>query len=146
MTYLRNTGLRQLIAIAFLISGLLVQVQTLYACQLMDDGPKSTCCCGVHMKDGCAMGGGCDSGPGAMAMDCCDVTVEVELQDVAVAQTTAAKLITQLDAPRPPPAVAISTEFNFALPDNSTLLEPRVDRLSWSSGTHTYLMTSRLRI
>jgi len=134
-----------MVALMFLISALSVQAQTLFACQLMDDAPKTTCCCGEHMKDGCPMGGGCDSAPGSMATDCCDVTVDVELQDVAVAET-AAKLITQLNAPQPPPAVPITTEFKLALPAHPVHPSPHDSPLPWSSGTHTYLATNRFRI
>jgi hypothetical protein len=146
MTSLRKPSLRRLIAGLFLISGLSVQVQTLFACNLMDDGPKTTCCCGEHMADGCAMGGGCGSAPGSMATGCCDVGVELELQDIAVVKTTAAKLITQLDAPQPPPAILITTEFNITQPDNPVVPNHHVYRPSWPSGTRTYLVTGRFRV
>lgn len=146
MTALRNTSLRRIVALLFLISGLSVQVQTLFACQLMDDGPKTTCCCDEHKDGGCAMGGGCDSTPGSMATDCCDVTVDVDMQDMTVAATTAAKLITHLDAPQPPPAAPVSTELKLTLPNHPVHPHPHDYSLSGSPGTQTYLVTNRFRL
>lgn len=146
MTALRNTSLRRMFALLLLIGGLSVQAQTLFACQLMDDGPKTTCCCDEPRDGGCAMGGGCGSAPGGMAADCCEVTVDVELQDVTVTATTVVKLITQLDAPQPPPAVAATTEFSFVLPDHPAHPNLHDYALAWSPGTHTYLVTNRFRL
>jgi len=89
------------------------------------------------------MSGGCLSPPGSLATGCCDVTVDIETQDTTT--TTEAKLVTQLDAPQPPPAI-------FASPRLATpplqLVNTVFEHHSppWSLGTHTYLVTNRFRI
>lgn len=143
MEFLRTKSLRRLVAIGCLISGLSIQAQTLFACDLMDAPAKTECCCGEHMKDGCAMGGGCDF---AHSGGCCDVTVDVRSQELAATATTAAKRIVGLDAPQPPTAVLIAAEFSTVLPGTTDRPTLYVLPLSWSSGTRTYLLTNRFRI
>jgi len=69
MSYLRHTSLRRLVATVFLIAGLLVQVQTLYACSLMDEVQSTECCCGEQMEKGCEVGGSCLSTDASKATD-----------------------------------------------------------------------------
>ena len=147
MDTFRKPILRRLFALVFLLSGLSVQTQTLYACNLMDGDPQTTCCCDEHLGDGCPMGGGCHTQHGGMSTGCCDITVEVDMQDAALASTTEAQLVTQLNAPQPPPALLTTTEITLALSGASagTGIEYHPPPF-WSVGTRTYLATQRLRI
>lgn len=142
MNKLRNPMLRRFFTVIFLLSSLYTQTQTLFACDLMGGGPQITCCCDEHMEKGCPMGGGCQTPPGEAPTGCCDVTVEVEMQDPAATST-----VDLLDAAQPPPAISTSAEIALALSEES-------DRTSfdfhpppsWLTGTHTYLTTQRFRI
>lgn len=139
--------LRRFFTVIFLLSALYTQTQPLFACNLTDSGPQTTCCCGEHMENGCPMGGGCHFPSGEKPTGCCDITLEVVMQDAALASTTEAQLITQLDAPQPPPAILTTTEITFALSGMSAGIgiEYHPPPL-WSAGTRTYLATQRFRI
>lgn len=139
--------LRRFFTVIFLLSGLYTQTQTLFACDLMGGGPQTTCCCDEQMEKGCPMGGGCQTPPGEAPTGCCDVTVEVEMQDPAVSSSVEVQLVDLLDAAQPPPTILTNTEITLALSGES-------DRTgfdyhpppSWLAGTHTYLITQRFRV
>ena len=146
MTILHHTTIRRFVAILFLLSSLSVQAQTLFACNLMDEAPKAECCCEDQMKSGCDMGGSCDFSNGLAVGNCCDVTVDIDTQDGVVVSSTEARLVTQLDAPQPPPTLAPEVNIVIALTELTSLPRFQYSTTSWSAGTHTYFLTNRFRI
>ncbi len=146
MVIFRGQLLRRTIATVFLLTGFFAQVQTVFACEILDGTPRSVCCCGEQMADGCAMGGGCAMPTQSPSTDCCEVSVEKPASLSATGPVTQSHTVMLLDAPQPPLAV---------LPTPFTPIDPSLDirsilyrntSLVWLAGTQTYLVTSRLRI
>ena len=147
MNKFRTSVLQQFVAVIFLMSVLYTHAQTLFACDLMDGTPKTECCCDENMEDGCPMGGGCDNAPGEIVTGCCDISVELYVQNSVVTSTLEEQLVTQLNASQPPPSVLTTTETNLDLYiEASNLRHSNNSVASWLPGTHTYFVTNRFRI
>lgn len=146
MSPFRSTLIRRVVAVLFLLTGLVSQMQMVFACELMDGPPRTVCCCGDPITDGCEMGGGCKIHDGVRTnADCCDVSID-RVSDVSAAGAVSpGSKISLLDAPQPPP-FGLSSPVPETVPvANVATLAPTIP--SWySSGTHTYLVTNRLRI
>ncbi|MGH8614919.1 MAG: hypothetical protein ACREYF_23565 [Gammaproteobacteria bacterium] len=144
MFLVRSTRVRRVLAVLFLLNGLLPQLQTLFACALMDSQPRTVCCCADPLTDGCQMGGGCtvhDSVRGSE--DCCQVLIG-KLSDVAAAGAVApcaqAGILDPLPLPTLPlPNVAVELAA-------STITRQHSIAPSYRSANNTYLITNRLRI
>jgi len=148
LSFFRQHPLRKSLWLVILFSSLLTHTQNLFACDLMDNGPQTTCCCDEDMSKGCSMGGGCDTSDNNITSGCCDVSIDVNtgLQDVATA-THFSKQILSLDAPQPPPAIIISNEFLLPVSNNPVTFAVRdYSQHVPSSGSLIYLVTSRFRI
>jgi hypothetical protein len=149
LDYIRQHPLRKGLWLIVLLGSLITQTQSLFACELMDNGPQTKCCCDEGMDKGCPMGGGCDTTDAGIVSGCCDISTKtnVGLQDVAVADSHHSKQVLLLDAPQPPPVVLTTNEILIPLPDATNALVIYDAFLSFSSpGTHTYLVTRRFRI
>jgi hypothetical protein len=152
LNYFRQHPLRKSLWLIVLFASILTQAQNIFACELMDSGPQTKCCCDEDMSKGCPMGGGCDTDipDGVTLTGCCDVStnINVGLQDVAVvADSHHNKQVTSLDAPQPPPVILTNIELFIPLSNDSNALFGTDLALSLSSpGTHTYLITNRFRI
>lgn len=149
LNYFRHHPLRKGLWLIILFGSLLSQTQNLFACDLMDSGPQTTCCCDEDMGNGCPMGGGCDTSDSGLVTGCCEVSTQVDvgLQDVAMTDSHHNKQVLSLDAPQPPPAIIITSEFLLPLSDLADKLAVNDFSISVPSpGTHTYLVTNRFRI
>jgi len=147
MNKFRTSVLRQFIAVIFLMSALYTQSQILFACDLMDGSPKTECCCGEDMEDGCPMGGGCDNAAGEIGTGCCDISVNFDVQYSVVTLTLEQQLVTQLNASQPPPSLLTTNETHFALYNEASNRRTSNNSVAfWLPGTHTYFVTNRFRI
>jgi len=142
MNMLRHPLLRRVFVTVFLLSSLLVQTQTLYACNLMDTAASPVCCCGEHMDQGCHMGGGCDSEK--MNTGCCDISVEASPYDLSMASGVDNLIVALLTAPQPPPALPVET-ITLHWPASTETYIERYALPPWLTGTHTYFSTQRIR-
>lgn len=146
MTFFRSARPQRIVALLFLLTGLLSQVQVVFACDLMGGRPGAVCCCSDDMSEGCDMGGGCPLTEG-MPTDagCCDVSVGTLSEISMGAANFAAAQVTQLEAPRPPPASAYGAIVPLAVPRIRLLsTPPRTPAPSRSAAV--YLVTNRIRI
>lgn len=144
MSLVRSTTVRRVLAVFFLLNGLLSQVHILFACELMESQPRTVCCCADPVSDGCQMGGGCKGHDGVRSSeDCCQVLID-KVSDVAAAGTVApgaqAGMLDPLQLPTLPlPSVSA------ALRASPTTRQP-IGAPSYRNGNNTYLVTNRLRI
>ncbi|VAW64416.1 hypothetical protein MNBD_GAMMA11-518 [hydrothermal vent metagenome] len=148
LNYFRHHPLRKSLWLIVLFSSLLIQTQNLFACEMMDNGVKTTCCCD-DVNNSCPMGGSCEYSENDQISGCCDVSTQINtgLQNIAVADVHHSKQILSLDAPQPPPALII--EYQVSLPLQSTIRNLVYQDFQYSaafSGTGIYSRTSRLRI
>ncbi|MGH8657493.1 MAG: hypothetical protein ACREV4_03145 [Gammaproteobacteria bacterium] len=142
MSLVRSTTARRLFAALFLLNGLLSQLQTLFACELLEGRPRTVCCCADPVSDGCQMGGGCKVHDGVPSSeDCCQVFIG-ERSDAAraVAPGAQAGMLDPLQLP------------TFSLPSATvelgasiTTRQPSIAP-SYRKANNTYLITNRLRI
>jgi len=116
LNYFRHHPLRKSLWLIILLSSLLVQSQNLFACKIMDDGVKTTCCC-EEADSHCPLenGQGKESYPSSENASCCDVSTQINigLQNTVAADVHHHKQIFSVDAPQPPPAII--TEYQTAL-------------------------------
>lgn len=147
LNHIRHHPLRKGLWLIVLLGSLLAQSQNLFACELMDSSPKTTCCCDEDMNNGCPMGGGCDLSNSDVLSGCCDVSsqVEVGLQDAVASDTHSTKQLLTLDAPQPPPAIFSTNELSLINASSSLVIKNKPLLLS-SSGTPVYRVTNRFRI
>lgn len=145
MSWMRRPIFRRLVAATFLLTGLLTQMQAVYACDLMNSRPSTACCCSTEMADGCALGGGCAQSPAPASPGCCDITLEAppSLNAAPVAPSHAVALP---DAHQPAPALP-----SYYSHELTSLQKPHTavhcdGPPTWLAGTDTYLITLRLRI
>lgn len=144
MFLVRRTSARRVLAALFLLNGLLPQLQTLFACELMDSEPRTVCCCFDPLTDGCQMGGGCKIHDGVRGSeDCCQVLIG-KLSDVAAAGAVVpgaqAGMLDPLQLPTLPlPHVAV--ELGASITTGQPIIAP-----SYRNANNTYLITKRLRI
>lgn len=150
LNYFRHHPLRKSLWLIVLLSSLLVQSQNLFACKIMDDGVKTTCCC-EEADSHCPLEDGSieDSILSSENASCCDVSVQVNigLQNTVAADVHHNKQILSLDAPQPPPTIII--EYQVFVPLKNITRNSPNKNIQYStafSGTSTYFKTRRLRI
>ncbi len=148
LNYFRQHNLRKGLWLIILFGSLLTQAQNLYACDLIDDGLQTACCCDKNMDKGCSMGGGCDASAEGLLTGCCEVstTVDVGLQDVARADSLNHKLVLLLDAPQPPPAIITSKIILPLRIISLSAVTSDQSSINPTPGNHTYLVTQRIRV
>ncbi len=147
--HFRHHPLRKGLWLIVLLGSLLTQTQSLFACDLMDSSPNTTCCCDENMNDGCPMGGGCDLSDSDILSGCCDVSTQVDvgLQNIVVSDSHQGKQVLTLDAPQPPPAILSTNELLFSISNASSALFVSSKSLSFlSPDTPLYRVTNRFRI
>lgn len=136
----RHSGYRTLLVVTTLL-GLLLQVQTAFACQMMDAaGPAKACCCGdkaTHPNP--------EPDHEPDQSPCCDFSLELSFKNIHDGSSPPLLISTQPD--HSPPVYAIPS-YTLAWSEPGTLRAPawRRDFAPARSGTHTYLATLRLRI
>ncbi|VAW69466.1 hypothetical protein MNBD_GAMMA09-1997 [hydrothermal vent metagenome] len=148
LNYFRHHPLRKSLWLIVLFSSLLIQSQNLFACEMMDNGVKTTCCCD-DASNSCPMGGGCETSQNTKMSGCCDVSTQINvgLQDIVVADAHHSKQILSLDAPQPPPAIIIEYQVSVPLQGVTRNLNYKDFQYSTAfSGTGIYTRTNRFRI
>ncbi|HEC27561.1 MAG TPA: hypothetical protein ENI67_09180 [Gammaproteobacteria bacterium] len=147
----RQHFLHKYLWLVVLFGSLVMQSEDLFACELLDSGPQTTCCCDADMSKGCLVGGGCEmtDNDKVLSNGCCEVSTQViaGIQDLAVADSHQNLQVALLAAPRPPPAPAaiIHTPASTSgISDTSNRVSP--SSLPPSYGPATYLVTQRFRI
>jgi len=128
-----------------------MQSEDLFACELLDSGPQTTCCCDADMSKGCLVGGSCEMTDNNSVIPdaCCEVSTQVNigLQNLAVADSHQNLQVAILDAPQPPPAPAAIIHIpasTSGISDTSNSVSP--SSLPPFYGPATYLVTQRFRI
>lgn len=129
--------------VAFMLLGLLLQVQTVFACQMMDhSGPVEHCCC-----DDMAANENTDEASGECSV-CCDISNELTIKaaDTDGDEPVALSSHSSLD----PPAARLAFLLVTLWPE---LVQSQPSPAIWDlkadprhPGTQTYLSTLRLRI
>jgi len=149
MSYLRSTILRRLFAVCFAVTSMTGQVQTLFACDLMDAPATTKCCCGEVMNTSCKMGGGCDHPADGPASGCCTVMQDIDtsIPDVTLSSITFIQQVDLLSSSDPPPPLLPSPGITTALSVNPAIANYRtyLSDTGQNAG-NTYLITRRLRI
>ena len=146
MNWIRGLILRRRVVMIFLLTGLIAQVQAVYACGLMDNPPSSACCCGAEMTDGCTLGGGCSESAMPVSPDCCNITLDTP-PSLTAAPVTPSHVVALLDTPQPPAALPpLSYSYGLDPPAASHAAVFGIGPPIWLAGTDTYLITLRLRI
>ena len=142
MNTLRSTHWAKMVLTVVMLCALLLQVQTVFACQMMDhSGPIEHCCCD---DDSSPMAMGNDQ---ASSMQCCEYSLNVSM-GVEVDENEPV-ILTSYSSLDPPPTTIV-----FLLvalwPELTQASQPP---LHWDlesqpahPGTSTWLSTSRLRI
>lgn len=138
--------LRRLVAAAFLLASLVVQLQVVYACALLDSTPASAeCCCDHDAGAGCAMGGSCHPSSPTPGQECCAVSIATPASPEAATRATSVPAVALLNAPQPPPALPA------APPARRAAIYRRITAVHYlppalPAGTRTYLLTQRFRV
>lgn len=128
---------------ALMLCSLLFQIQTVFACQMMDhSGPIEHCCCDVTTAN--------KSTDEALDMhsDCCDIDTELEVKTVDGDKNKPVLALSQpsLD---PPPATLVFllvTLWPELVQASSSPVIWDLEANPGHAGTQTYLTTLRLRI
>lgn len=144
MFLVRSTSARRVLGALFLLNGLLPQLQTLFACELMDSQPRTVCCCADPLTDGCQMGGGCKIHGGVRGSeDCCQILIG-KLSDVAAAGAVAPGAQAGILDPLQLPILLlpnVAVELRASVTTRQHIVAP-----SYRNANNTYLITNRLRI
>ncbi len=149
LNYFRHHSLRKSLWLIILFGSLFIQSQNLFACNLMDNGPQTSCCCDEDMSNGCPMGGGCTTSDDGVFSGCCDTSTVVDagLQDLTISDSNHSKQVQSLDAPQPPPVLILTTHLLLPLTQvNNNIPINYFTRPEPTSGTSTYQITNRFRI
>jgi hypothetical protein len=137
--------LRRVLAALFLLTSLLVPLQALYACEMLDGAPPSTaCCCGGEMTGGCAMGGGCSVPSTPSSSDCCNTSLEIPASLDATAPAAPSQAVAVPQAPQLPPALPSPLLAVHPAACGAIAIFPDAPA-TWFAGTRTYLVTQRFR-
>ncbi|GMR05453.1 MAG: hypothetical protein BMS9Abin25_0028 [Gammaproteobacteria bacterium] len=148
---LRRHFLHKHLWLVVLFGSLIMQSEVLFACELLDSGPQTTCCCDADMSKGCLVGGSCEmtDNDSVLSNGCCEVSTQiiVGIQDLAAADSYQNLQVALLAAPRPPPAPTAIIQ----TPAPTSGISNWLSRVSPSSllpsyGPATYLVTQRFRI
>ena len=141
MNFFRRHSVYRTLLVVITLLGLLLQAESAFACQMMEDaGPAKECCCGDkattpnpepdHQPD---------------QSPCCDFSLELSFKNSHDGSSSPLLISTQPD--HSPPLQAIpSYTLAWSGQDTSRMPAWRRDFDPGHSGTHTYLNTLRLRI
>jgi len=149
LNYFRHHSLRNSLWLIILLGSLITQTQSLFACDLMDNGAQTSCCCDDDMSNGCPMGGGCETSDNGVLSGCCDTSTVIDsgLQELVLSDSNHSKQVLSLNAAQPPPAIILithlflpETRFNYI-----TAIEPSTLSES-TSGIAIFQITNRFRI
>ncbi len=147
MSGFRNLNLQRTLSVFILFTALFSQIQTLYACDLMDGKPKHVCCCEENASASCPMADSCAMNENGMKNQCCEVSYET-LTDAGMmnSASTVDFLTLLLDGPQPPPAIEFQPFSPSSLPTLSQHSLPRDEPLALHPGRQIYFLTRRLRL
>ena len=145
MHFFRLNRIHRSVSTIVLLFGLFIQLQTVFACDLIEDQVGAICCCEAQMAKGCSSGGGCEGNGSNSATDCCQTSLSVETVDV-VADASREVITRFLD---PVQTTALIAPLLIKLDSSPTttvsMVKPNHDA-HWQFGTGTYLATLRIRI
>ncbi len=146
MSFFHRPKTRRLTVPALLLISLFLQVQAVFACDLMEDPVQSSCCCELQMDKGCASGGGCGGDNTASQGDCCQVIASAPTAESATSTLVSKAVLNKSDIQHPK-----STSTLLTLPEPFHLARPSVPavgsyRVPWLTGKDTYLVTLRFRV
>lgn len=142
MNALRTENWTKEVLAALLLCSLLFQIQTVFACQMMDhSGPIEYCCCADKATNKNAE----KTLDGHSA--CCDISNELTLKaDMDKDEPVAIFSHTSLDPPQATLVFFLVTLWPEHVQSQSSLFTWDLNTNPGHPGTHTYLSTLRLRI
>jgi len=135
---------KMLLLVALLIAAT-VQVNSVFACEMLDTTFVNDCCCGDEGAAQC-VDSSCAQDVGLLTESCCDVSIKISVTDDSDRLLFAIAATANQSNVDPPPG--ISNNSNPALQPSRPLEDslrdgnPRV----LGSASNTYLITQRLRI
>lgn len=122
-----------------------LQAQVAFACAMMDTVVHDDCCCDDHGAETDCLRAECGSPPDAEQAPCCDLSVEIGVDQETRQHTPSFKPLDQrLDVDPPPALVAILDIFPAS--QASAPAEHSFDQDVLRTGSDTWLVTRRLRI
>lgn len=141
----KSSSSRVLLLLFILVVGPL-QVQSVFACPMMDEVMHGECCCVGHKADEDCVNADCAGAVHAITDPCCERSVTISIDEEARQDAPIVKPVeVRSDVDPPTGIVPIIPDF--------VLLPSRVARLlefsppdPFKSGSDTYLITQRLRI
>jgi len=137
---------RQFSLVVFIAMGLVLQAQSVWACQLMDGASSVICCCDEGKSELCDRGGDCDqlnTTEVSAGESCCDVSAQ-HISAVASHQTTPNIQVVLLNGPQPPPPIPSSIPLLDSTPAAQALLFEYFPTLPVDPPR--YLITQRIRL
>ncbi len=162
MNTFRQLNYRRFVVTVLLLAGLLPQMRTVFACELIDGVLQFSCCCDEPGEMNCDKhadnnshnntnnNANCDNHSPALAKECCDisyhaVSTSINANTVGIHATGVRTLM--LDAPQPPPGAVFNNSFAHSIFVTSNIAYTIIsDIQSAKAGKSTYLRTLRLRI
>lgn len=141
----RPSSVRTLLLLCLLVIGPL-QAQIAFACEVMDTVVHGDCCCYDPKVDTDCLRAECGPPADAEQVPCCEVSVDINLDQEARQHTPAFKPPDQRLDVDPPPALITTFDEQF-LPARPAAPRARLfDRALLQTGSDTFLVTRRLRI
>jgi len=154
MNIFRLLNFRRIVITLLLLAGLLPQMRTVFACELIEGVVQFSCCCDELGEMNCDNysdnNADCDNHSPALAKKCCDVFYQVVntlISASAYGIQTADFRVKNLDAPQPPPEVVFNNTLSESTSATGNVSYTIISDLqSAKAGKLTYLHTLRLRI
>jgi hypothetical protein len=141
----KSASSRLLLLLFVLVVGPL-QVQSVFACPMMDEVMHGECCCVGHKADEDCVNADCAGAVDATTDPCCERSVSISIDEEARQDAPIIKSV-EVRSDVDPPTGIVAT-----LPDFDLLPRRVAHRVDFSpsdsfkSGSDTYLITQRLRI
>ncbi|MFV1996435.1 MAG: hypothetical protein ACC641_00355 [Acidiferrobacterales bacterium] len=147
MQFLRRHKTRRLTGYALLLIALFLQVQTAFACNLMEGKVQAICCCDTQMEKGCSSGGGCESNASVAQGDCCQIVVSTPTAESATSAMVAKAILDRSDIPQPDSSHASLPMIPGTPPSTRPVIAAiGSNPTPWLAGKNTYLVTLRIRV
>ncbi|VAW98828.1 hypothetical protein MNBD_GAMMA22-1338 [hydrothermal vent metagenome] len=149
LNYFRYHSLRKSLWLIILLGSLITQTQNLFACDLMDNGVQTSCCCDDDISNGCQMGGGCEALDNGVLSGCCDTSTVIDtgIQELALGDSNHNKQVLSLDTSQYFPEIILITQLFLSETRTNSKIATKPYTFSKStSGIATYQITNRFRI
>ena len=146
MNFLRSYYLRRLMVMIFILTSLITQIHLVYSCELMLDGPKTTCCCDDHTDPACPMEGDYEHDQPYSPTNCCKVSANlgtshsIAIVDIGHDTNADAAISSQLQ-----PAFLHSYYENITPAEKNDVFIYGIHNSPWLFGSDTYRLTLRIR-